>query len=90
VWLVALQAATAGRSAPPRPKTIAAVRQVEMAKILVVDDYADTAESLALWLELIGHEVEIAHDGHRAMEVACRQRPDYMLLDLGLPGLNGY
>lgn len=69
---------------------IAALNQVEMTKILVVDDYTDTAESMALWLKLIGHHVEVARDGYRAIELARRKRPDYVLLDLGLPGLDGY
>lgn len=61
-----------------------------MADILVVDDYSDTANSMALWLRQLGHNVAIARDGYQAIEVARRQRPGYVLLDLGLPGLDGY
>jgi phosphotransferase system HPr (HPr) family protein len=62
----------------------------DKANILVVDDYGDTAESMALWLKCFGHEVQIARDGYQAIEIARRQRPDYVLLDIGLPGIDGY
>jgi CheY-like chemotaxis protein len=65
-------------------------RQVHMANILVVDDYWDTAQSMAMWLKCLGHDVQIASDGYQAIEVARRQRPNYVLLDLGLPRLDGY
>ncbi len=59
-------------------------------KILVVDDNIDSAESLALILELSGHDVKKAHDGREAVELAEEFRPDVVLLDIGLPRLNGY
>jgi phosphotransferase system HPr (HPr) family protein len=65
-------------------------RQIDMANILVVDDYCDTAESMAMWLKQLGHQVQIAHDGIEAIEMAHRQHPQYVLLDLGLPRLDGY
>lgn len=58
--------------------------------VLVVDDHKDTARSLALLLEHFGYEVETAADGPRAVEAVCRRRPDFILLDLGLPGMDGY
>jgi DNA-binding response OmpR family regulator len=61
-----------------------------MARILVVDDCSDTAESAAKWLELAGHDVRIAYDGYDAIDLGRRQRPDYVLLDLGLPRIDGY
>ena len=61
-----------------------------MANILVVDDYSDTVESMAMWLKHYGHDVQVAHDGYQAIEIARRQPPNYVLLDLGLPGLDGY
>jgi CheY-like chemotaxis protein len=60
------------------------------ARVLVVDDNHDSAESMALLLQLDGHEVHTAHDGRKALEVALRERPDLVLLDIGLPGWNGY
>jgi PAS domain S-box-containing protein len=59
-------------------------------KILVVDDNVDSAESLALMLELEGHQLRIAHDGETALNIARAFQPHVVLLDIGLPGLNGY
>lgn len=59
-------------------------------RILVVDDNHDQAQSLAMLLRLMGHEVEVAHDGHAAIELAERMVPEMALLDIGLPGINGY
>jgi CheY-like chemotaxis protein len=81
-------AAESPETAVPRP---AAARQETIARrILVVDDNRDSAESLALLLELSGHDVRTAGDGLEALEVAERFRPDVALLDLGMPRLNGY
>ena len=59
-------------------------------RILVVDDNRDGAESLALLLQLAGHEVHTVYDGEAAVEAAAALRPDVILLDIGLPRLNGY
>jgi signal transduction histidine kinase len=59
-------------------------------RVLVVDDSKDAAESLAKLLRLAGHEVLVAHDGQDALDLAAAQRPAVMLLDIGLPGMDGY
>jgi PAS domain S-box-containing protein len=59
-------------------------------RILVVDDNRDATETLARVLELGGHEVHTAHDGLEAVDVAAELQPDAVLLDIGLPKLNGY
>jgi PAS domain S-box-containing protein len=59
-------------------------------KIVVVDDNRDSADSLARLLKLMGHEVRTAGDGREALEVAESFRPDLVLLDIGMPELNGY
>lgn len=59
-------------------------------RLLVVDDNADAAQSLALLLRLHGHEVRVAHDGASALEVAKAFRPALIFLDIGLPGMDGY
>ena len=59
-------------------------------RILVVDDNVDAAESMALLLRLRGHEVQVAHNGHDALQMAADARPAIVLLDIGLPGLDGY
>lgn len=59
-------------------------------RVLIVDDNQDGADSLAMMLQLAGHETETAHDGLQAVATAERFRPHAMLLDIGLPKLNGY
>jgi CheY-like chemotaxis protein len=59
-------------------------------RVLVVDDNGDSAESLAMLLSLCGHETHVARSGPEALTSADALRPDAILLDLGLPGLNGY
>ena len=58
--------------------------------ILLADDNADAAVTLAQVLELSGHQVHVANDGLSAVESAASLRPDVVLLDIGMPGLNGY
>ena len=59
-------------------------------RILVVDDNVDSAESLGTMLKLMGNEVRIAHDGPSALEAAEAFLPDIVLLDIGMPGMDGY
>jgi CheY-like chemotaxis protein len=59
-------------------------------RILVVDDNQDSACSMTLLLELQGHEVQVAHAGQTALKMAHESRPDVILLDIGMPGMNGY
>jgi CheY-like chemotaxis protein/two-component sensor histidine kinase len=59
------------------------------ANVLVVDDNVDAARSLATLLKLTGNETHVAHDGMAAIEAAEKVRPDLILLDIGLPKLNG-
>jgi CheY-like chemotaxis protein len=59
-------------------------------RILLVEDNEDAADSMAVLLQLWGHEVYIADDGERAIEIASEIRPDVALLDIGLPALNGF
>jgi PAS domain S-box-containing protein len=59
-------------------------------RILIVDDYADAAESLMMVLEAQGHEVETADCGMKAIELAQVFQPQFVLLDIGLPDLNGF
>ncbi|MCE5231174.1 response regulator [bacterium] len=61
-----------------------------MRRILVVDDVADSAESLADLLILWGHDIQTAHDGPTAIKVAHAFQPEVVLLDIGMPGMDGY
>jgi CheY-like chemotaxis protein len=58
--------------------------------VLVVDDNPDAAESLALVLRTAGHEARVAWNGLDALAAAREARPDVVLLDLGMPCMNGY
>jgi PAS domain S-box-containing protein len=71
--------------APAQQETVRCGR-----KVLLADDNRDSAESLATLLELFGHQVRVVHDGIAALEVARAFRPEVALLDIGMPGLNGY
>jgi CheY-like chemotaxis protein len=62
----------------------------ELLRILVVDDNRDSADSLRLLLELFGHEVTVAYSGHDGVRAAEQCRPDVVLCDIGLPGLDGH
>ncbi len=59
-------------------------------RVLVVDDNRDAAASLAMMLSLVGHDTRTAHDGLEALELAEAFRPDVILMDIGMPRLNGY
>ncbi|HET6880459.1 MAG TPA: PAS domain S-box protein [Pirellulales bacterium] len=59
-------------------------------RILVVDDNVDAASSLAMMLKIMGNQVRMAHDGVEAIEAAEDFRPDVILLDIGMPRMNGY
>jgi len=74
-------------AAPPAP---AAAMLVFPVRILVVDDNVDAAESLAMLLQTDGHVVAMAHNGMDAVQRVESWRPDVVVLDIGLPGMNGY
>lgn len=67
-----------------------AAEPVRPRRILVVDDNRDAAISLSMLLRIMGNEVHAVHDGLAAVEAAVEFRPDMILLDIGLPKLNGY
>jgi signal transduction histidine kinase/DNA-binding response OmpR family regulator len=72
--------------APPAPAIAPAVGR----RILVVDDNVDLANTTAALLRAIGHEVWIANEGLGALELAALHHPDSVLIDIGLPGIDGY
>ena len=72
------------------PKTATEPTATTARRILVVDDNRDSADSLAVLLQLSGHETHTAYDGLEAVEAAAKLQPDVILLDIGLPNLNGY
>jgi signal transduction histidine kinase/CheY-like chemotaxis protein len=76
-----LPASAAGPSATPAGRSL---------QVLVVDDNIDAAETLASLLELAGHQVRTVHDGLQVLDAALADPPDVVVLDIGLPGLNGH
>jgi PAS domain S-box-containing protein len=75
--------------ADPSPES-AAERHMMARRILVVDDNRDSATSLAMLLQISGNDTQTAYDGLGALEQAEAYRPDVILLDIGLPEMNGY
>jgi signal transduction histidine kinase len=73
-------------AAAPAPREMPPARR----RILVVDDNKDSADSLALLLQFSGNEVEAAYDGLQALAAAESFRPEVILMDIGMPNLNGY
>jgi CheY-like chemotaxis protein len=80
--------ALARAPAPPPPATSRATTPPR--RVLVVDDNRDAADTLAKLLELWGHQVRVVHDGPAALEAAALDPPEIVLLDIGLPGMDGY
>lgn len=68
----------------------AAAAAAKPLRLLVADDNRDSAATCAALLEASGHQVSVAHSGREALDLACRLQPDALLLDIGMPELNGY
>jgi PAS domain S-box-containing protein len=81
------------RAAPPaaaEPDSGETTRVVPGMRVLVVDDNVDAAESLAMILRAMGCDVRTAHDGPSALKVCAASRPTLILLDIGMPGMDGF
>jgi len=86
-FVVRLPAVPAPAAAVPTQKSAqASVRR----RVLVVDDHRDSADTLAILLTIMGHDVRTAYDGQEAIELAAQYRPEVVLLDIGLPAKSGY
>jgi CheY-like chemotaxis protein/two-component sensor histidine kinase len=79
---------SAGESIIARIET--AKQPAQTSRVLVVDDNMDAADMLVMMLQLFGHEVRVAYTGQTALETAVEYQPDVVLLDIGLPDMNGY
>jgi len=80
---------------PPQPRASSPATETAQPagpslRVLVVDDNVDTVTTLALLVQESGHEVRTAYDGSAVLEAALDYRPNLVLLDIGLPGLNGF
>jgi two-component system CheB/CheR fusion protein len=89
-FVVRLPLLTLAESAAARQNEPAPARAAGHCSVLVVDDNADSAETLSMLLSLAGHRVETAADGPAALARAVALRPDVVVLDIGLPGMTGY
>lgn len=70
-------ASTPGESTQPR-------------RVLLVDDSVDAAEAMSMLLETLGHEIRVTHDGPSALAMVDDFAPDVVILDIGLPGMDGF
>ena len=75
---------------PAQPSVDAHAERTVPHRILIADDNADSAESMGMLLRLMGNDVRIASDGLEAVEQAARFQPDIVLMDIGMPRLDGY
>ena len=71
-------------------ESVAATPERQGTRILIVDDNRDGAQGLAMMLDLAGHEVRTATDGLEALDIAEEFRPQVVLLDISMPGIDGY
>jgi len=67
-----------------------AQRSGQTSRVLVVDDNVDATDMLVMMLQMFGHEVKAAYSGQAALATAVEYEPDFVLLDIGLPDMNGY
>jgi CheY-like chemotaxis protein len=74
----------------PAPESPTALAPIPPIRALIVDDNVDAAASLSLLLQLGGHAICIAHNGADALKLAPEFKPDVVLLDIGMPGMDGY
>jgi CheY-like chemotaxis protein len=75
---------------PPAPAPASIPAPGNRPRVLVVDDNRDAAESLATLFELENYEVDLAYDGYAAVAAAGKHTPDLVIMDLGMPGMDGY
>jgi signal transduction histidine kinase/ActR/RegA family two-component response regulator len=90
VTLPARRIGGAQSAAPAPAPREASAKAKAPGRVLVVDDLAASAETLMMLLEMEGFEVKVANEGMSALEIAEHFRPDVVLLDIGLPGMNGF
>ena len=89
-FIIRLPVAEESAAAAPGPAPPANDAVVTGRRILVVDDNRDSAQSLAMLLKLTKNDVHLAYDGEEALAASAQWRPEVVLLDIGLPKLNGY
>jgi len=86
LWLPLAEPTVRGGSAHPAPAAVAS-RQLD---VLVVDDNRDSADSMTLLVDMLGHQARAAYDGPGALDSFEASRPQVVLLDLSMPGMTGF
>lgn len=89
-FIVRLKVVAGNPTAAPAPTQPTNPAPTQRRRILVTDDNRDAADSLAMLLRVSGHEVDVAYEGAEAIKKAEAWRPEVMLLDIGMPEMNGY
>jgi CheY-like chemotaxis protein len=89
-FVVRLPLAKGAAQAAEPPRAVAPPMAAAGRRILVADDNKDTADSLQRVLELYGYDVRVAYDGAAALRLGAAFRPEVAVLDIGMPGANGY
>jgi two-component system, chemotaxis family, CheB/CheR fusion protein len=89
-FVVRLPAVRDKAPALPSPGDGPANEVARSGRVLVIDDHVPTAQGMARLLKLAGHDVRVAHNGFDALGEARKQRPEVIILDIGLPGMDGY
>jgi signal transduction histidine kinase len=89
-FVIRLPARVPVEAPAPAPQPSPAAAAARGLKVLVVEDNIDAAESLASLLRIWNHDVTVVHDGRSALDAARANPPEVVLLDIGLPGLDGY
>nr|WP_255703258.1 response regulator [Lysobacter sp. GX 14042] len=87
---VVLPVAAGPVPAPPAPAAACPCTSRPQRRVLVVDDNHDAADTLAMMVEMLGHDVRRLYDPHEVLEQARAFQPDLVFLDVGMPGLSGY
>jgi len=90
-FIVSLPVVAAAPSArPPAPDPVPRRVRGTPRRVLIADDVRDNADTLAMVLRALGHDVTVVYDGAEALAAAERLRPEVVILDIGMPGMNGY
>lgn len=90
IWLPLMQEATNEATGEANSDVLGSALPTPALKVLIVEDNVDSAEMMAFILKREGHEVRMSHDGLAALEAASAFRPQIVICDIGLPGMNGY
>jgi PAS domain S-box-containing protein len=89
-FIIRLPIGEAETAAPAKEVAKAAAAKIPARRVLVVDDNVDAAAMLSALLRMLGHEVVTVHDGAEALHISEGFRPEVIMLDIGMPGMNGY